>query len=68
VHEKVVNLTLWILFTIFVFGPCEALLSILIYPSASLSFISARSYERYTHALAGFLILFSGVAIKVFGL
>ena len=98
-NEKVVNLTPWILFTIFVFGPCEALIPILIYPSAALSFsgmvivilifsiatiatmlaivmlsiyglsfLPVKSFERYTHALAGFLILFSGIAIQVFGL
>ena len=37
-NEKVVSLTPWILFTIFVFGPCEALIPILIYPSVALSF------------------------------
>jgi len=98
-NEKVVSLTPWILFTIFVFGPCEALIPILIYPSAALSFsglvivvaifsvttiitmlaivmlsiyglsfIPVKSFERYSHALAGILILFSGVAIKMFGL
>jgi ABC-type nickel/cobalt efflux system permease component RcnA len=97
--EKVVSLTPWILFTIFVFGPCEALIPILMYPSASLSvtglvivtvifglttittmlvivmlsvyglsFISMKNLEKYTHALAGFLVFFSGIAIKVFGL
>jgi len=97
--EKVVSLTPWILFTIFVFGPCEALIPILIYPSAALSFsglaivvlifsiatictmlaivmfsiyglsfVPVKSFERYSHAFAGFLILFSGVAIKIFGL
>lgn len=97
--EKVANLTPWILFTIFVFGPCEALIPILIYPSAAmsfsgmviviiifsiatigtmlaivmlsiygLSFLPVKNLERYTHALAGFLILFSGIAIQLFGL
>jgi ABC-type nickel/cobalt efflux system permease component RcnA len=98
-NEKVVNLTPWILFTIFVFGPCEALIPILIYPSATLSFsgmviviiifsiatigtmltivmlsiyglsfLPLKSFERYTHAIAGFLIFFSGIAIQIFGL
>lgn len=36
VHEKegATNLTPWILFTIFVFGPCEPLIPILMYPAA----------------------------------
>lgn len=40
VHEKggkVVNLTPWILFTILVFGPCEPLIPILMYPAAKSS-------------------------------
>jgi nickel/cobalt transporter (NicO) family protein len=36
IHEKKdpVNLTPWILFTIFVFGPCEPLIPIVMYPAA----------------------------------
>jgi len=39
VHEKegVRNLTPWVLFTIFVFGPCEPLIPILMYPAAKSS-------------------------------
>jgi nickel/cobalt transporter (NicO) family protein len=33
-EEDKVNLTPWILFTIFVFGPCEPLIPILMYPAA----------------------------------
>jgi nickel/cobalt exporter len=36
--EKTVNLTPWILFTILVFGPCEPLIPILMYPAAKSSF------------------------------
>ncbi len=35
--EAQVNLTPWILFTVFVFGPCEPLIPLLMYPAASLS-------------------------------
>ena len=35
--EKSKNLTPWILFTIFVFGPCEPLIPLLIYPAAKSS-------------------------------
>ncbi|GAX61011.1 ABC-type transport system protein permease component [Candidatus Scalindua japonica] len=37
--EKAKNLTPWILFTIFVFGPCEPLIPLLIYPAAKSSTI-----------------------------
>jgi len=33
-REKAVNLTPWVLFTIFLFGPCEPLIPILMYPAA----------------------------------
>ena len=41
-HEKngVVNLTPWIIFTIFVFGPCEVLIPLLMYPAANESIFS----------------------------
>lgn len=39
VHEKeAANITPWVLFTIFVFGPCEPLIPILMYPAARNSF------------------------------
>lgn len=41
VHEKtdVVNITPWILFTIFVLGPCEPLIPLLMYPAAKSSIL-----------------------------
>ena len=102
VHEKENNgksLTPWILFTIFIFGPCEVLLPMLMYPAATestigmivivtvfaittistmlaivlitlygIKFIRLGKLERYTHALAGAMILLSGAAIAVLGL
>jgi sulfite exporter TauE/SafE len=101
VHEEknVVNLTPWILFTIFIFGPCEALIPFLMYPAAEISitgmvFITAifgittivtmlsvvlisiygikmvpfGKFEKYSHALAGGIILFSGMAVQFLGL
>ncbi len=102
VHEKENNgksLTPWILFTIFIFGPCEVLIPILMYPAATEStigmvvivtvfgittistmlaivlitlygirFVRLGKLERYTHALAGAMILLSGAAIAVLGL
>jgi len=32
-HDKKANITPWILFTIFVFGPCEPLIPVLMYPA-----------------------------------
>jgi len=94
VHKK--NITPWILFTIFVLGPCEPLIPILMYPAAETStsgmvfiaiifaivtistmlgvvllatyginFIKFGKLERYTHALAGAIVLLSGIAILI---
>ncbi len=102
VHEKENNgksLTPWILFTIFIFGPCEVLIPMLMYPAAmestigmvvivtvfgittistmlaivlitlyGIKFVRLGKLERYTHALAGAMILLSGAAIAVLGL
>lgn len=93
------KLTPWVLFIIFIFGPCEALIPILMYPAATASIfslvlvttvfglttiatmlgivllslyglktISFPSIERFSHALAGFLIFSCGVAIIFLGL
>jgi nickel/cobalt transporter (NicO) family protein len=98
VHEKK-NITPWILFTIFVLGPCEPLIPILMYPSAKNSisgllfitlifavvtittmmtvvyiaslgykFVPMKKMERYSHAIAGFIIMFSGLGIQFLGL
>jgi nickel/cobalt exporter len=94
-----IKLTPWVLFIIFIFGPCEALIPILMYPAATastfslilvttvfgittiatmlcivllslygLKTISFPSIERYSHALAGFLIFSCGVAIIFLGM
>lgn len=52
-QEQRVNLTPWILFTIFVFGPCEPLIPIVMYPAAQ-------------HSTAGLIMVtavFGGVTI-----
>ena len=36
--ERAASMTPWILFTIFVFGPCEPLIPMLMYPAAKLSY------------------------------
>jgi len=98
VHGKK-NITPWVLFTIFVLGPCEPLIPILMYPSAKSSisglifitliftivtiatmmtvvyitslgykFVPMKKMERFSHALAGFIIMFSGLGIQFLGL
>jgi sulfite exporter TauE/SafE len=96
--EKVTNLTPWILFIIFLFGPCEPLVFYIIYPAVNergsisqavivsivfsvvtiltmmavvyllkkgLQFKKMMKYERYMHAIAGAMILISGIAIML---
>ena len=97
--EKKANITPWILFTIFVFGPCEVLIPLFMYTASlkntiglalvtsffglatiltmliivlvslsGIKLISFNKIEKYTHALAGAIILFCGIAIKFLGL
>ncbi len=102
VHDqksKAKDITPWILFTIFVLGPCESLIPILMYPAANSSLVGMfvvvgvfslttvatmmsvvvlstwgigtaklGKLERYTHAIAGGTICFSGLAIMLLGL
>lgn len=93
------NLTPWLLFIIFIFGPCEPLIPLLMYPAAEGSILSItgvaivfglttigtmlslvllfhrllkpnliKKIERYSHPLAGLIILLCGIAIVFFGL
>lgn len=97
--EAKTNVTPWILFVIFVFGPCEPLIPLVMYPAAKhhimgvvlvaaafgvatiltmLTIIAAASWgmrfvrlgrlERYAHALAGAMILISGLSVQFLGL
>ena len=97
-HDDKKSLTPWVLFIVFVLGPCEPLIPILMYPAAKSSLsgmiivagvfsvvtiatmtsivyvliggfklLKFPSLERYSHALAGFVILLCGMAIQ-FGL
>ncbi|RPH94635.1 hypothetical protein EHM69_06850 [candidate division KSB1 bacterium] len=99
VHPEKANITPWILFTIFVFGPCEPLIPVLMYPAASadafsvfavamvfsvftigtmatmvyvtlrgMQWLPLRGLERYSHALAGFIVLLCGVGMQFLGL
>jgi ABC-type nickel/cobalt efflux system permease component RcnA len=98
-EEGKTNITPWVLFIIFVLGPCEPLIPLLMYPASQGSmwglilvtiafsivtiltmttivmlfkygfdFLKLGRFERYTHAVAGSLILFSGLAIQFLGL
>lgn len=98
-HPEKSNITPWILFTIFVFGPCEPLIPLIMYPAAradaltvlltALTFgvatigtmtvlvylavrgierLPLRNLERFSHALAGFVVLLCGVSVKFLGL
>ena len=92
-------MTPWVLFTIFVLGPCEPLIPLIMYPAVEHSlagmvvvaavfsvvtigtmmsvvlvaawgagFVKLGSAERFSHALAGAAICFSGLAIQFLGL
>lgn len=94
--SQTAKLTPWILFTIFIFGPCEPLIPLLMYPAAESSWagvifvttlfsvttvvtmlgtvlillrgaevIQFPALQRYSHAVAGMLMMFCGVAISV---
>ncbi len=98
-HTDAVKTTPWILFLIFVFGPCEPLIPLLMYPAAEnnisgailvsvlfsvvtiatmmsvvlvfklgLNKINLKPIEKYSHLIAGTMILFSGLAIQFLGL
>jgi ABC-type nickel/cobalt efflux system permease component RcnA len=91
--------TPWVLFVIFVLGPCEPLIPILMYPAARYDMgsviligsifsvvtvgtmlaavmlplagfkqVRLNVLERYSHALAGAIIMFSGLGIRFLGL
>jgi len=98
-HVHKTNITPWILFTIFVLGPCEPLIPFLMYPAAESStaglvlislvfglitiatmlgvvllatygfnFVRFGKLERFSHALAGAIVLLSGIGILFLGL
>lgn len=98
-REDQTTITPWVLFTIFVFGPCEPLIPLLMFPAARadvfsvfavaltfsvftivtmmiLVYASTRGLakvrlgimERYSHALAGFIVASCGAGIQFLGL
>jgi len=99
IHEEKGKATPWILFIIFVFGPCEPLIPLVMYPAAQgswthvvlvalafgtatigtmLAIVGLSTFgllqlrlgflERFSHALAGGIIVLSGLSIQVLGL
>jgi nickel/cobalt transporter (NicO) family protein len=93
------QITPWVLFIIFVLGPCEALIPLLIYPAANIGiggiiivillfaaatlitmlgmvlislygidYIPINKFEKYSHVMAGLIIIFSGLGIQLLGL
>jgi len=93
------SITPWILFTIFVLGPCEPMIPLVMYPAAQgswgemwvvvvvfsaltvgsmvatvllaikgLELLPLQRIERYTHAIAGAMVLGAGCAIQFLGL
>jgi nickel/cobalt transporter (NicO) family protein len=100
VHENgAARLTPWVIFVIFVLGPCEPMIPLVMYPavkgsystliavtaifgavtitsmlavvlgaSLGLKSIPLRSWDRYSHALAGATLFLCGAAMQFFGL
>ena len=93
------KLTPWVLFTIFVLGPCEPMIPLVMYPAAQgswmemwavvavftaltigamlaavffavkgISLLPLQRIERFTHAIAGAVVLSAGCAIQFLGL
>ena len=98
-NEHTKNNAAWILFVIFVFGPCEVLIPLFMYMVTlkntsllilvtgvfgiatiltmlgtvsfsliGLKFFHSKKLEKYSHAIAGIIILICGVSIKYFSL
>jgi ABC-type nickel/cobalt efflux system permease component RcnA len=98
-EPEAASLTPWVLFVIFLLGPCEALIPLLMFPAATDSFgvlllvtatfgvatvgtmlgivlaglegvqrLPVGGLERWSHTLAGFIILLCGVAIRFLGI
>jgi len=68
VHEKKEkSMTPWILFTIFVFGPCEPLIPLLMYPAAKGSLMSL-TFVTLTFAVVTIGMMLSIVMLTSFGI
>jgi len=65
--EKSKKITPWVLFVIFVLGPCEALIPLLMYPAATNSYIELFGVVT-AFSLATILTMLAAVMIPVMGL
>ncbi|MEI6900344.1 MAG: sulfite exporter TauE/SafE family protein [Bacteroidota bacterium] len=71
VHEETakVNLTPWILFTIFIFGPCEPLIPIVMYPVAKHNFgelaLVTLAFSLVTIATMVSIVIIASYGIKI---
>lgn len=66
--EKAANITPWILFTIFVLGPCEPLIPILMYPAAKNSisgvFFAAAIFSAITITTMLMIVILASLGVK----
>jgi nickel/cobalt exporter len=68
VHEKKkANITPWILFTVFVFGPCEPLIPLVMYPAANHN-ISGVILVALTFGLVTILTMLTIIAVMSWGM
>lgn len=65
-HDREKNITPWVLFTIFVFGPCEPLIPILMYPAAKSS-LWGLIFISGLFSLVTILTMITVVLISTFG-
>jgi nickel/cobalt transporter (NicO) family protein len=65
--DKKANITPWVLFTIFVFGPCEPLIPLVMYPAAKSNFLGAL-WVTIIFGAATIITMFSIVMISFFGI
>lgn len=66
-QKENVNITPWVLFTIFVFGPCEPLIPILMYPAAKNN-LSGVFWVTVIFGLTTILTMFSIVMVSSLGI
>jgi len=66
-NEEKKNITPWVLFTIFVFGPCEALIPIVMYPAATKSALGLILVTT-VFGIATILTMLSIIIISLYGI
>lgn len=66
-NDEKKNITPWVLFTIFVFGPCEALIPIVMYPAATKS-VSGLFLVTTVFGITTILTMLSIILISLYGI